>query len=86
MRACKDCEYYQPMRHYNTNVPYENGSCHFNPPTVAAGNTTGLKSDLPDVKETSYCSKWEPVWHDSEVLNKAWNEFLLIQKMARTDK
>ena len=63
--------------------PYPNGECYFNPPTVAAGSSQGLKTGYPKVTEDARCSKWEPKWDNNPIIDKAWKEFELIQKMAK---
>ena len=84
MRKCKTCEYYKVFTGVSGNYP--NGECYFNPPTVAGGSTSGLKTAYPKVKEDARCSKWEPKWEQNPIIDKAWKEFLLVQKMARDNK
>lgn len=81
MRRCKDCEYYNEIPSIYSSSSA--GDCFFNPPTVAAGSTTGLKSKCPTVEADHYCSKWEPKWSDSEMLSKAWSDFQLVLKMTK---
>jgi len=71
-RKCKDCEYF-----YNTSK-YSLGKCHYNPPAISGEHQSGR---FPEVYEESYCSKWEPRWHDNPVLREAWREFLLVRKL-----
>lgn len=72
MRQCKDCEYFRQS------------NCFFNPPTVSGVGTHSYQnSSYPSVNEDYFCSKWEPIWEDNEVLNEAWKEFQLILKMTK---
>jgi len=70
-RQCKDCEYY-------VTGGYGRPTCHFNPPTVSGDHQSG---SFPKTSDTLFCSKWEPKWHENQILREAWEEFLMVHKL-----
>lgn len=76
MRKCSDCEYFRKPS-------YGSGYCHFNPPTVSGDYQSGR---FADTSIDDFCSKWEPKWDENDMINKAWDEFLLVVKLSRGDK
>lgn len=67
LRACKKCEYFHKTYYASDHT------CHLNPP-----NDQGF----PKVRPDDFCSKWEPEWTNNEAITKAWDEFLMIIKLA----
>lgn len=65
-RKCEDCEYYDDER------------CYFNPPQFAGSH---IDPEQPNVHENSYCSNWEPRWHDNLMLKEAWEQFMMVHKI-----
>lgn len=54
--------------------------CRLNPPVV-----TRVGSELPRIndKENDFCRDWLPKgFFDNPVIKAAWNDFLLVQKLA----
>lgn len=68
LRACKKCEYFHKT-HYSSYY-----HCHLNSPTTG--------DPFPQVQPDDFCSKWEPEWTNNETITKAWDDFLMITKLA----
>lgn len=71
-RKCNTCEYYE------TGDRYEGPKCHVSPPKIYGERGY---STFPSTDKNSFCSKWEPIWHENPQLKAAWEEFILVHKL-----
>ncbi len=75
-RRCIDCEYYDKKDNWQ-------GYCLYHPPKFSGAQGA---SRLPKTSEDAYCSTWEPKWDDNEMVARAWEDFLIVQKLVTGGK
>ncbi len=70
-RRCDQCEYYEKIG------VVARPTCMRKPPKYYVDR--GYRR--PEIKDDTYCHKWEPKWSDNPVLAEAWLQFKMVHKL-----